>query len=599
REEMQALEATLMELERRRAQITRQHEEVEAEVSQAREAMAQARAQKEYLEAYVEAFARHQELGEGLHADLQAVLSAGLPGVLGRLTDFLEIEPGWELAAASILGPLLQALVVQSSATLEQVRPLVRHGLPVVVLGALRFERLRAIPARTGHIRRSVLSVRPIALPARPAATILRAREPRLQAWLEGRLAGVWLVETWEKAMALWRQLPRTAQILTRDGERISGEGLLWIGRYSAPEVVWVSRERTWRSLSEQLQAAQEKVHQAERAFQEAWARWKQLQEEMAAIEETRRAVEARRETARRRLWELEEAIRDATHTLQTLEREAAAWEQQRAQIESEQQELIRQAEALAERRRALQEAWVAIGEEIAALGLESIEADLARLRLEERLLEEQRQQLEEMIARHQETLQAVEAEWATWAAQENSGQRAVLEAEREQLQRLQQALALELQELEARRAQGMAALLAAESTFEEAWRQVEDLREAGRALEEQVHAARLEVVRWEGEIHAFQQALREEWRHLGEGEIDLEAWALEHDAAEPLEDLEAEVEALRQALRRLGPINPEAAAEYAELQERHAFLTEQIADLEAAAASLQQTVAALDQRMQ
>ncbi|HXF68916.1 MAG TPA: chromosome segregation protein SMC [Thermoflexus sp.] len=599
REEVQALEATLKELEQRRAQIRDQQEKAESEVSRAREAVAQARAQEEYLEAYAEAFARYRELGEGLHADLQAVLSAGLPGVLGQLADFLEIEPGWEMAAASILGPLLQALVVQSSAALEHVRPLVRHGLPVVVLGALRFERLRSIRGRAGRSWRPAPSTWPVALPARPAAAVLRAREPRLQAWLESRLAGIWLVETWEQAVALWRQLPRAAQILTRDGERISGEGLLWIGRYAAPEVVWVSRERIWRSLSEQLQAARETLRQAETAFQESWARWRQLQEEMVAIEETRRAVEGRRETIRRRLGELEEAIQHATRTLQTLERETEAWEQQRAQIESEQQELIRQAQVLAERQRALEEAQAAIAQEIAALGLEPIEADLARLRGEERLLEEQRRQLEEMIAQHQAALQAVEAEWATLAVEEGNSQRAALEAERQRLQHQQRALTLELQEVEARRAQGMAALLAAESMFEEAWRQAESLREAGRALEEQVHAARLEVVRWEGEIHAFQQALREEWRHLGEGEIDLEAWALEPGAAEPLEDLEAEVEALRQALRRLGPINPEAAAEYAELQERHAFLTEQIADLEAAAASLQQTVAALDQRMQ
>lgn len=600
REEARALEATLEALERQRAQISRQLEEAEAEAHRAREQVAQARAHKVYLEAYAENLARSQETREGFQEDLRALLAAGLSGVLGSLLDFLEIEPGWETAAAALLGPLLHAVVVQDRSVVERARSLIRHGLPVVILSALRVERLRPVHGRA-RLSIVVPPARRAVLPARPAMAILRAREPRLQAWLERRLEGVYLVETWEQAATLWHQLPRTVQILTRDGERIGGEGVLWIGRYAAPEVMWLTQEQVWRSLPEQIQAAQEALRRAEEVLEASSRRWKQWQEEKASLEVTYQAVEAQREELRRRLRELEEAVQRAAVALQSLEQEIAEGEQRRGQIEAEQQELERRKHALARERQALEEARAMIDAEIAGLGLESVEAERARLEAEERLLEEQRRQAEEMLARHREALQAVEAEQVALSVEEADERRTALEAEREHWRNRQRALMAQLQELETRRVQGMAALLAAESMFEEAWKQVETLREAGQALEEQVHAARLEVVRWEGEIHAFQQALQEEWRYLDEGEIDWEARIpeVEVNEMEPLEALEAEVESLRRALRRLGPINPEAASEYAALQERHAFLTSQIADLEAAATSLQQTITALDQQMQ
>ncbi|MBI4770602.1 MAG: AAA family ATPase, partial [Chloroflexi bacterium] len=51
--------------------------------------------------------------------------------------------------------------------------------------------------------------------------------------------------------------------------------------------------------------------------------------------------------------------------------------------------------------------------------------------------------------------------------------------------------------------------------------------------------------------------------------------------------------------LRRMGAINPEAPAEFKEVSEREAFLTEQVADLTEAGARLQEVIAELDQLMQ
>jgi chromosome segregation protein len=71
-----------------------------------------------------------------------------------------------------------------------------------------------------------------------------------------------------------------------------------------------------------------------------------------------------------------------------------------------------------------------------------------------------------------------------------------------------------------------------------------------------------------------------------------------QHANDPPLEVLEARVAQLRGRLRRMGPVNPLAIEEHAAAQERHDFLSSQLADLQHAAAGLRQVAAELDRLM-
>jgi chromosome segregation protein len=76
-------------------------------------------------------------------------------------------------------------------------------------------------------------------------------------------------------------------------------------------------------------------------------------------------------------------------------------------------------------------------------------------------------------------------------------------------------------------------------------------------------------------------------------------------DQTEPLspveelpDGLEEKIKKLRRQIRHLGPVNPDAPAEYEEVLERYGFLTSQAGDLQEAAADLQQVIAELDELM-
>jgi chromosome segregation protein len=63
--------------------------------------------------------------------------------------------------------------------------------------------------------------------------------------------------------------------------------------------------------------------------------------------------------------------------------------------------------------------------------------------------------------------------------------------------------------------------------------------------------------------------------------------------------DLDENIKRQRALLRRMGPINPEAQKEHAEVQERFEFLTVQVADLQDAEAGIKEVIAELDLLME
>ena len=63
--------------------------------------------------------------------------------------------------------------------------------------------------------------------------------------------------------------------------------------------------------------------------------------------------------------------------------------------------------------------------------------------------------------------------------------------------------------------------------------------------------------------------------------------------------DLQAILDELSAQLRRLGPINPLAADEFAELDERHTFLVDQLADVESSRSELRKVIRALEDEIE
>jgi len=278
-----------------------------------------------------------------------------------------------------------------------------------------------------------------------------------------------------------------------------------------------------------------------------------------------------------------------------------------REELEAEIQEARRKAEAL---RTALQE--IERGSNVAAEAL--AEAEAVPLSEARTTLAVVRQSLENqrlLLQRELSTLERIKAQIA--AREERAGQLAAeYEATQERLTQLREETeAFEQQRTEARARIGPAeAELSRLGEEETRLTQAEqEARERMRRVESLLNAARVELARRQDHLSRLQERIGEEL-----GLVELEV-AEQVTAQTPLplrplvsplpvvevlpEGLQEEIQRLKSRLHRLGPVNPNAPQEYAETEKRYRFLSEQIADLEAASNRLRGVIADLDRMME
>ncbi len=298
----------------------------------------------------------------------------------------------------------------------------------------------------------------------------------------------------------------------------------------------------------------------------------------LLAGERAHRELPARIEEARRRCREIE-------HEQQVELAQVAA-------LEAEVEELARQTAAAREKAAQFERETLAQARMEVAIATESLRSQRATLQREQALLERVQAQI---VARRQR-IQELEAEQGSMAAriQELRTQCMQMNAQVQQIQARIQPAEEEL----ARLGEEQAALEAQEQRA----------RDRARDAEARFGHAQLEVDRCGDALEFLSRRIEEDiglvQLELAEAvtaqtPLPIRPIVSELPIVEELPDgLEEEIQRLKARLRRVSGVNPNAAAEYAEVKERHQFLTTQSADLEAASAQLRQVVTELDELM-
>jgi len=300
---------------------------------------------------------------------------------------------------------------------------------------------------------------------------------------------------------------------------------------------------------------------------------------EVLARERSRRELPAQLEAARRRREGLEEELDAAAQELAALEQALQEADRRAAEasaqvVRAESGPLTQARTDLAVTGQALKSQRTLLQRELATLERVKVQVDARREQIE-KLAAEQRA-AEEQLAKLREQTSRFERELAQVRARINPAEEELAGLAREQ----------EQAEAEERLA-----------------------RDRARRMEELVNAARLKVVRSQEQADRLQERLQEELG-LVELEVADQATAQTPLPLRPLvsqlpivevlpEGLEEEIRQLKVRLRQLGPVNPNALQEYEETSERYRFLSEQVADLEATSARLQEVIADLDQMME
>lgn len=439
---------------------------------------------------------------------------------------------------AGVIGPL--ATLIQAPAEWERaLEAALGPDLQAVVVerAAVAAEAHRLLDPVGGRVTLLPLDGLRTAPPL-PAGARCAARlvacDERVRPAVEATLGAIALCHDLAEAQALLPAMPPGSRCVTADGVVLRAEGALSVGAVATGGLLAGARAR--RELPARLEEARRRCQDIEREQQAAVAHIAALEKEMEEL--ARQAGEARERAAQFERETLNPARMDTAVVGESLRSQEAALQQEQAILER------LQAQETARRQRA-----------------QELEAEQAAVTARIRDLQAQCVQVDAQVRQINARIRPAEEELARLGDEQ---------------------VALEAQEQRAR----------------------ERVREA----ETRLGRAQLEADRCRDELNLLSRRIEEE---IGLVELEL-AEAVTAQTPLPMrpivselpiveelpEGLEEEIQRLKARIRRMGGVNPNAAAEYAEVKERHQFLTTQSADLEAASARLRQVVAELDELM-
>ncbi|WP_433874172.1 chromosome segregation protein SMC [Sinomonas atrocyanea] len=559
--------------------------------------------------------ARLEALAAGLRdRDATGTVASSARGVLGRVSDLLDVEPGFESALAAVLGPLAEGLAMDSrEAAAEALAALKADdaGQAALVIG------------RSGEDAPARGASRAVRLPegARWLAEVVEP-DPRIAAATVRLLHAAVVVGSLADALSVAESHPDLT-VATYDGDLVTSAALRGGSAGSPSTIELQGRIEQTRAALDAAQAeyercgfglasAQERERSAREAAEAALAELHHSDATFAAVAERLGALGAQLRGASAEEERLRASLAAARSTLDAeqvafeaaVERLELAEEAPDADEPTSEERDRLQAQAAAARARELEARLSLRAAEEQQRSLEARVTSLDRAaESERRAAEEARRRAEQrareaaragaVVAAARRGLAAMDA-----AVDEAAGERDAAEANRSEiderlgmLRRRNDGLARELAELndaahrdELARAEQRLRLEAL------AERAADELGLAVPALVDEFGPHR--------PVPVPPQEQGDKWAAL-RVEVDGDGRPL--DAGVPFVRAEQE-KRLRKAerdLAALGKVNPLALEEFAALEERHRFLAAQLEDLQSSRKDLLKIVAEVDERVQ
>ena len=498
---------------------------------------------------------------------------AGEAGVLGPLAGLVEVDKGWEDAWAAAAAELAHTVVVDGVDAARRVLA----GLDdagVLALGAP-----------------STAPALPAGCPGEPLRAHVHSSHPGVERALDVLLAGAVVVAgDWAEALDVSLAHP-DGIALTRAGDRFGATAwrrgntgtaatrvALDEARARSKEAVTAAAAAAARLTEVSVEAeravaaAKEAAHRRDVAVRTARTARADLDRAQTRRRESLAEAEGVRshvEQLARRLAHEEGRITELAELLPVLEAEEAASAMEAARLTAARAEVQERMSALRSQRTGLDSRATALGDRTAYLTrrLGEVEDRLARHGAEREAAGVRRQQIELLTTRTGRLADLV------------ADRLAVLEAE--------------LVDVRARRERQARALATASGRLEDLRRRRQDAERRLEEVRERFRRAELD----EAESRMRQEAAVESLRR----ELDCEPDAAVAAGCPELRDgtsPASRVRELDRELRLMGPVNPLALEELAALQERHAFLADQLDDVKGTRRELTKVIRAVETEM-
>ena len=512
--------------------------------------------------------------------------AGALRGVIGPVSALIRTENRYSTAVEIALGAAIQNIVVQDETAAKRAIALLKER------GAGRATFLPITNIRANPIRESDLAARGgyVGL-----ASELVQCEERYRAVMDSLLGRTVVAEDIDAAAAIAKAYGYRYRVVTLDGQVVNAGGSLTGGSVNKNASI-LSRRGEIDALTAEAKKYAAQVEELETQLTE-------LRREADTIRATVEGIAAEEKTAREDLISAQTLVSRLTASTEEAE-------QLNEQALREYDELTARVEELRKQKLTGGELVKKLTEEVARLNRMDVESTAAHTALTEAIEEAARQVTDlqmEAITRRKDC-EAAQSVIAQLENQQSGSEAALTELrqKQEQLQKENEAIRAEIEEITAGAAGGGSEIETLRRDIKEADGQKDTLearrsiltRESGDAITKR-EAAASELVRLREKSEAMQEQ---------QNGISTKMWEeyelTRSEAAEtaiPLEDVPAaqkRLTELRGRIRGLGAVNVAAIEEYEEVSGRYRFMKEQIDDAENAKKELTRLIAELSAKM-
>lgn len=512
--------------------------------------------------------------------------AGALRGVIGPVSALIRTENRYSTAVEIALGAAIQNIVVQDETAAKRAIALLKER------GAGRATFLPLTNIRANPIRESDLAARGgyVGL-----ASELVQCEERYRAVMDSLLGRTVVAEDIDAAAAIAKAYGYRYRAVTLDGQVVNAGGSLTGGSVNKNASI-LSRRGEIDALTAEAKKYAAQVEELETQLTE-------LRREADTIRATVEGIAAEEKTAREDLISAQTLVSRLTASTEEAE-------QLNEQALREYDELTARVEELRKQKLTGGELVKKLTEEVARLNRMDVESTSAHTALTETIEEAARQvtDLQMKAITRRKDCEAAQSVIAQLENQQSGSEAALTELrqKQEQLQKENEAIRAEIEEITAGAAGGGSEIETLRRDIKEADGQKDTLearrsiltRESGDAITKR-EAAASELVRLQEKSEAMQEQ---------QNGISTKMWEeyelTRSEAAEtaiPLEDVPAaqkRLTELRGRIRGLGAVNVAAIEEYEEVSGRYRFMKEQIDDAENAKKELTRLIAELSAKM-
>jgi chromosome segregation protein len=567
-------------------QVTKQQQQLE----QAQQNWLQALKIKQKAEAQFATLKEMQASYTGFYNGVRLLLQqrSSLPGLIGAVTELIQVPDQYLTAIETALGGQAQALITETQTVAKQAIELLKQKHA----GRATFLPLDALQHRQLTVAQLTQAQQQAGFCG--CAADLITFEAQVAPALQYLLGRVLVVDTLPHGITLANQLRHQVKIVTLTGDILNPGGTMVGGSHKSQNRLLAQRQQQDK-LQHELQAMNQALSEKEQDLN-------QLKAQIATDQ-------AKVTTLTTQSEQLGQQVMRQNTTLATLKEQAQAFEQRQRALTFEQQQTKDQQAKLQQQQTDNQQQQAQLTETMAATqaALTAAETALTTAQQQQATTQEQQQQRQTAVAVAQEQVQQLETSQdqlattiqqatnqlqqqqakqksLTQQVQQNSGQH---QTTQQDLQTLQQQLDQLTQTVQAQQTQ--------RQTYAQQVTQQEQQLAHAQASSQQERGS---AVRIRTAIEQLDEGINQALTQLSQ------TYALSYEAAQAeslttaTTELQQQAKLLKRGLADLGNVNLGAIETYQQLKKRYDFLNTQQADLLEAQAQLDRTMHAMDQEV-